>query len=55
MKIISKQQGLNVIVDGFTYHFEDKPIEVPEEHAKKILMNPTFEEYKEKSRKEVIE
>ncbi|MCX8190562.1 MAG: hypothetical protein N3F05_05055 [Candidatus Diapherotrites archaeon] len=52
MRIISKQNGLIVMVDGRKYVFEDKPIDVDEEDAKKILLNQTFEEVKEKGKKE---
>lgn len=48
VKIASKQAGLKAKSANprFNYYFEkaNEPVEVEEEHAKKILRNPTFYE-----------
>jgi len=46
VKVRSKQPGIKVSHNGpvsFKYGFETDPIEMPEEHAKILLKNPTFE------------
>lgn len=44
MKIMSKTPGLLIKSNNprFVYHFQSEPLEVPEEHAKKILKNSNF-------------
>lgn len=53
MKIASKQKGVKIrsANPSFNYRFReaDVPIDVPEEHAKKILRNPTFYKWDKKS------
>ncbi len=40
----SKQTGIIAkrIVPSFKYYFGDKPVKMPEEHAKLLINNPTF-------------
>ena len=40
----SKQAGIIAkrVVPSFKYYFGDEPVQMPEEHAKLLLSNPTF-------------
>jgi len=56
MKVASIQAGLTVRsrVPAFKYKFNkaDEPVEMPPEHAKKVLMNSTFYEVGKSSKKD---
>ncbi len=49
MKVASKQKGLTIksTVPSFKYKFKkaDDPVEMPKEHAEKVLRNSNFYEY----------
>ncbi len=55
MKVASSQGGLTVksSVPAFKYKFKkaDDPIEMPKEHAEKVLRNKTFYEFGKATRK----
>ncbi len=40
----SKQSGIIAkrVVPSFKYYFGDEPVQMPEEHAKYLISNPTF-------------